>query len=759
MLSWFAHRVVKDAWFVILTWGLVAVALAATALTGLGGPSLFSRLAAPSSSLPGTQSAVGQEVLDSLAGDAVAVTLLVSDVDLSSTQHQQDIAAALAPAHADLARLAGTSNVLDPFVVPGMLSTPAARSMASKDLDSFIIVVTVNPNGTAVADPQDSAYTRELNALVDRVASRLERVPDELGDVEPRATGIVSHQRLIDQAISAQAGRDLLTAEMIILPIVLLAMILILRSLIAAMAPLLAALASLATSLGALYGLCLLMGIEPLVIAVAVLVATALPLAHGLMLTLRYRAELGRADSEFALEDSRERRRRTGRRDLLITTCMTTAMRTAGRTVMLSTLAVGIGLAGLALLEGGVLQAIALACTITILVGAAVTLTLVPALLVLPGRRLAGPSPLARLPLPGRAGRGAVRPDGLGPGPRRYPWVVVAGCLLLLMAAALPLRQLQVVTPSAEHLPSGSSQYDHWRVLQEDYPAAAGQDATLILAGTGTRVTDFINTQVAAVPGVEAILSPSTAGEYTVVYLDLKGEPSSASAESAVAGIRALPAPVDNWVTGQAASQLDAREAIVAGLPRALGAVAMSTIMLLFLLTGSLLMPLRALLVTFLSLASSFGLLAWLIQHDYASALVGLRLGGGLEVAVVAGAACLGLGLSLSNEVVALTRIGEYRESGFDHATSTERGLKPANRTIALITVPMVVVFAGLEAGGLPALKELGLALTIVAILDAVLVRALLVPAVMGLLGSWNWWSPGWLESLRGPAPTRPAQD
>lgn len=71
----------------------------------------------------------------------------------------------------------------------------------------------------------------------------------------------------------------------------------------------------------------------------------------------------------------------------------------------------------------------------------------------------------------------------------------------------------------------------------------------------------------------------------------------------------------------------------------------------------------------------------------------------------------------------------------------------------------MVVVFAGLEAGGLPALKELGLALTIVVILDAVLVRALLVPAVMGLLGSWNWWSPGWLESLRGPAPTRPAQD
>ncbi|MBO3724949.1 MMPL family transporter [Actinomyces bowdenii] len=751
MLSWLAHRVVKDAWLVILTWGLVAVALAAAALSGLGGPSLLSRLEAPSSSLPGTQSAVGQEVLDSLAGDAVAVTLLVSDVDLSSTQRQEAIASALAPAHADLAQLAGASNVLDPFVVPGMLSSPAARSLASKDLDSFIIVVTVNPNGTNVADPQDHGYTRELNALVDRVASRLERVPGELGEAGPKATGIVSHQRLIDRAISAQAGRDLLTAEMIVLPLALLAMILILRSLIAALAPLLTALASIAVSLGALLGLSLVMGIEPLAVAIAVLMATALPLAHGLILTLRYRAELGRADGELSLEDSRERRRRTGRRDLLVTTCMTTAMRTAGRTVMLSTLAVGIGLAGLALLEGGVLQAIALACTITILVSAAVTLTLVPALLVLPGRRLAGPSPLARLPLPGRRGRGA--------GARRHPWAVVVGCLLLLMALALPLRQLHVVTPSAEHLPSGSAQYDHWRVLQEDYPAAAGQDATLILAGTGTRVTDFINKQVAAVPGVEAILSPSTAGDYTVVYLDLRGEPSSASAEAAVAGIRALPAPVDNWVTGQAASQLDAREAIMAGLPRALGAVAVFTVMLLLLLTGSLLMPLRALLVSLLSLASSFGLLAWLIQHGHASALVGLRPGGGLEAAVVAAAACLGLGLSLSNEVIVLTRIGEYRESGFDHATSTERGLRPANRTIALIAVPMVVVFAGLEAGGLPALKELGLALTIVLVLDALVVRALLVPAVMGLLGSWNWWSPGWLESLRGPAPTRPAQE
>lgn len=763
MLSWLAHRVIKDAWFVVITWALLAPLLAALALTGLGGPSLAGRLAPEPAGLPGTESAVGQQVLDSLAGDGAIVTLLVTDIDLGSTARQEDIAAALTTTHADLSQLVGTTNVLDPFVVPGMLSSPAARSMASKDLDSFIIVVTVNPNGTNVAAPDDQAYFRERDALVDKVTARLEEVPGELATVAPGAQGVVSHQGIVDEAVSTQVVSDLLTVETIALPVALVVLVLALGSLLAAGLSLLAVLVSLAASLGAIYGLSLVMDIQPFVLAVCGLLATALSAAYALLLTGRYREELRRSGQELALEDhAGRRRRRSGRRDLLISSCMTTALRTTGRSLMLLALAMGVGLACLALLGGGVLQSTALAGAVVVLVCLGVVLTLLPACLALQGRRLAAPSPLERLPLLGRAlpwlrDPGAEQAARV-PHPSRVrrqlaarPWAVVVGCLLVLMVLALPLRQLHLLTSSTAHLPPDSPQHAYWATLEEDYPAAAGQDATMILAGTGTRITDFINNQVASVPGVQAVLSPSTAGDYTVVYLDLQGDASSASAEEAVAGLRAVAPPVDTWVTGQAASQLDVRQTVLGGLPRAAGVVVLTTAIVLFLLTGSLLISLKALLVSVPPLAASFGLLVWFVQEGPGASLVGLAPTGGLGATVVVAGAALGLGLTLGNEVMLLSRVIEYRQSGFDDATSMERGLQHAGRAITVTSLLMAAVLVCGLFARLPDVKEIGLALAVIVVLDAALVRRLLVPAVMTLLGTWSWWAPAWLVGRGRP--------
>lgn len=768
MLSRLAHRVVKDAWLIIATWSVLGPLLAITALTGLGGPGLADRLEPEPAGLPGTESAVGQQVLDSLAGDGVIVTLLVTGVDLGSTSGQEGIAEALAPTHADLSRLVGTANVLDPFVVPGMLSSPAARSMASKDLDGFIIVVTVNPNGTTVAPPDDLAYIRERDALVDRVAARLETVPGELAATAPGARGVVSHQGLEDRVLSAQAVSDLLAVEMAALPVALVVLILALGSLLAAGLSLLGVLTSLAVGLGAVYGLSLVTEIHPFAVIVCGPLATALSASYALLLTGRYREELRRSGQELALEGGAGRRRhRSGRRDLLVSTCMATTMRTAGRTIMLLALAMGVGLACLALLGGGVLQSTAIAGTAVVLACLAVTLTLVPACLALQGRGLAGPSPLERLPLLGGAlpwlrspgtepAASVARPAPLRRRLASRPWAVVLGCLLVLMALTLPLRHLHLLTSPAAQLPPGSSQHAYRMALEEDYPAAAGQDATMILAGTGTRITDFINSRVASVPGVHAVLSPSTAGDYTVVYLDLQGEASSATAERAVAGLRALAPPVDTWVTGQAASQLDARQAVVAGLPRAAGAVALTTTIVLFLLTGSLLIPLKALLVSVPPLAASFGVLVRLVQEGpgaSAAGAAGLAPGGGLGATAVIAGGALGLGLTLANEVMLLARVIEYRESGFDDATSMERGLQHSGRTITVASLLMAAVLACGLLAQLPAFKQVGLALAVIVALDAALVRRLLVPAVMALLGGWSWWAPAWLVGRRRPAP------
>ncbi|PZU28676.1 MAG: hypothetical protein DI576_15120, partial [Actinomyces sp.] len=158
MLVWLSRRVVKDAWYVVGTWAALAVILLAVSLSGLGGTGLFDRLKAGDSSVSGTQSAEGEQILHTLAGDSQTVSLLVTGVDISSTDAQKQVSSALTGAHADLRALAGEQNVLDPFVVPGMLSQPAAQALASTDLDGFLMVVTVNPNGDKVASADDKAY-------------------------------------------------------------------------------------------------------------------------------------------------------------------------------------------------------------------------------------------------------------------------------------------------------------------------------------------------------------------------------------------------------------------------------------------------------------------------------------------------------------------------------------------------------------------------------------------------------------------------
>ena len=159
MLTWLARRVVKDAWFVVGTWAALSLLMLLVSLTGVGGGGLFDRLAAGPSTIAGTESARGEEIIKTLSGDGQTVTLQVSGIDLSSRATQEAVAAALEPAHTDLRQLAGQTNVLDPFVVPGMLDEPAARDLAATDLSGFLLIVYVDPNELTVRSPRSVTYS------------------------------------------------------------------------------------------------------------------------------------------------------------------------------------------------------------------------------------------------------------------------------------------------------------------------------------------------------------------------------------------------------------------------------------------------------------------------------------------------------------------------------------------------------------------------------------------------------------------------
>ena len=771
MLSWLVRRVVKDAWFVVVTWAVLAIVLLTASLGILGGRGLFERLEAGTLSVGGTESAQGDQIISVLSGDGRIVTLMVEGIDISSPEAQAQVAEALGPAHTELASLAGATNVFDPFNVRRSLYASAVRSFGSDRLDGFLVVVSVDPNGTEVASPDDQAHAAEVDRIVERVEDRLRQIPGELSSISPQVSGIVSDDALKTDAVDDQARRDLLPAVLIAVLAPLVMMILILGRVRAAAAPALGALVSLAGSLGILWALSLMMKVQAGAVGVITAVGLSLSIGYGLLIACRYQEELASAQREEALDTGEgeivagaHRRPRPGRRSSLLVPAMQAAVSTTGRTMILSGALVAACMIPLLLMGSDALRATGLAGIAVVLLCVTVSLTAVPAVLSLLGEAMRRPTILQRataaLRSP-RPGQGAVREEGvfsrLASLTHRLPWVVLVAGAVLLVILASPARHLHMLTSTDDLLPAGSDQQAYRQMLLEHYPVAGQQeDAAVVIAGTGENVTNFINSKIATTPGVDKIQRTATAGKYTVAYLDLAGPASGGQAEAAVRSLRALEAPADTWVTGQAASQVDFADAVVRSL-LAVGAAMLTVLVMLCLVTGSILVPVKTLIVNVLSVAASLGMAVWVFQQGHAAGLLGFTPLGGVEAYAVVTAACAGLGLSTGYSVFSLGRIKERWQEGYDNNRAVELGLQRSGRTLTSMALVMTVVFLGFVTGKTLIVKEAALILALTVVIDAVVVRVLLLPAAMALLGRWNWWMPRALRQPNGrygPEPT-----
>lgn len=771
MLSWLVRRVVKDAWFVVVTWAVLAIVLLTASLGILGGRGLFERLEAGTLSVGGTESAQGDQIISVLSGDGRIVTLMVEGIDISSPEAQAQVAEALGPAHTELASLAGATNVFDPFNVRRSLYASAVQSFGSDRLDGFLVVVSVDPNGTEVASPDNQAYAAEVDRIVERVEDRLRQIPGELSSISPQVSGIVSDDALKTDAVNDQARRDLLPAVLIAVLAPLVMMILILGRVRAAAAPALGALVSLAGSLGILWALSLMMKVQAGAVGVITAVGLSLSIGYGLLIACRYQEELVSAQREEALDTGEgeivagaHRRPRPGRRSSLLVPAMQAAVSTTGRTMILSGVLVAACMIPLLLMGSDALRATGLAGIAVVLLCVTVSLTAVPAVLSLLGEAMRRPTILQRataaLRSP-RPGQGAVREEGvfsrLASLIHRLPWVVLVAGAVLLVILASPARHLHMLTSTDDLLPAGSDQQAYRQMLLEHYPVAGQQeDAAVVIAGTGENVTNFINSKIATTPGVDKIQRTATAGKYTVAYLDLAGPASGGQAEAAVRSLRALEAPADTWVTGQAASQVDFADAVVRSL-LAVGAAMLTVLVMLCLVTGSILVPVKTLIVNVLSVAASLGMAVWVFQQGHAAGLLGFTPLGGVEAYAVVTAACAGLGLSTGYSVFSLGRIKERWQEGYDNNRAVELGLQRSGRTLTSMALVMTVVFLGFVTGKTLIVKEAALILALTVVIDAVVVRVLLLPAAMALLGRWNWWMPRALRQPNGrygPEPT-----
>jgi RND superfamily putative drug exporter len=330
----------------------------------------------------------------------------------------------------------------------------------------------------------------------------------------------------------------------------------------------------------------------------------------------------------------------------------------------------------------------------------------------------------------------------------RRPVLVATGVVGVLLVLGSPFLRVDAGLPSYQALPPGSAARQVAEMLDTRFAGNRTDEFAVALPGVpaGPAVDDFA-AQVRAVGGVDSVrVQTSSTGSWLDVVPSVV--PRSPQGERMVHDIRALDTPFDIAVGGDAAELVDAKAAIAGRLPLALAVIALSTAVLLFAAFGSLLVPAKAILLNLLSLTATFGAMVWIFQDGHLSGLLGFTATGQLDVTMPILMFCVAFGLSMDYEVFLLSRIKEEYDATGDNATAVATGLARTGGLITAAALLLAISFAAFGVSGMSFLKLMGIGLALAVLVDATVIRGLLVPAFMRLAGTANWWAPAPLRRL-----------
>jgi putative drug exporter of the RND superfamily len=694
---------VLAAWFFLFIAGVVA---AGQVLNSLGA---VEQRYAPESVRAG-------QVLDEAGDRGGEIVALVEGVD-PRAQGTRD---AVARATADVRGIAGVAEVADPVLATD--GTGAALRVTLSNLDD---------------DAEDTA--------VQQVNDRLRRLGDDL----PGATVRLGGSEMLNRDVNQAVQDDLTTAELRSLPLTAIVLVFVFGGLVVAGVPLLATLATMAGAFGVLFGFSQVVQLDGNVVTVVTLLALGLSVDYGLLLVARYREELI-PDYQKAVAAGDRRIDRSRR-----AAALTRAWGTAGRTIMFSALTVAAALSGLLLLRITSLQAMAAAGISVALVAMVAALTFTAALLGAVGRWVRPSRRSLR-----RAAEAAAR-DGDGEDAergffarlarftQRSPVLVALGTAAALLAAGAPLLDATLKLPLLEGMPRSIESVAVADDLSTRYGRTA-QPAVTVVARTDPAALDAWAARWRTDAEVIRVEPARPAGpNLATVVLAVRGDAQGGGAQALVQRVRAdRPPSVDSWVTGSAAVLVDMLATLRASLPWAILVTLVAMAALLLLMTGSVVVPLKAIAMAIVSLGATFGVLVGVFQHGWLSGLLDTHTIGGLSPFVLGLVFAFALGLSMDYEVFLLSRVKEYVDRGQETDAAVRRGLQHTGRVITSAALLMLVVFACFGAAKVGDIEEVGIGLFVAVLVDATIVRCLLVPATMSLLGRWNWWAPRPLRRL-----------
>ena len=704
---------------VVAGW-LVAIVLAfATALGGLG-EGLFPRLTNGDISAPGESEEGFALISEGEEGGFTSYTLMLEGVDPAAPE----VAAAAGRAVQSLVKIPGVAQAVNPYVVAAGPDSEAARQFfADGDPRSGGFATVVSLDGDLPREEVAAAY-----AAIDDVFDDLSEATNATGS--QRASLRLLVDRIIDQIkVDGQRG------EGIALPLSFLVMIVVFGGFVAAGIPVVGAIASIAGALASLLGFSYLMDLDATIVNVVTVLGLGLCIDYGLLFVSRFREEYAvRPDHRGAPVT------RAGAQE-----AVAAAMATAGRTISYSAVIVAISLASLLVFDITFIRAVGAAGVSVVAVALLVALTLVPALCTLGARRiLRSTGGRHRRSDSGDTGAFARLADLV----HRAPWAVIAVVTALLVALAAPALGARLTSSGAALLPVGTPQRTAFEALPAHYPQLTGPEITVVTTAPRAQLDPWI-AELRERPGIRSVAPPREHGDgIRSVGVRTGDGGSGATTREVTAQLRSERPPFTVWIVGQASGVEDFKAAVAARAPVAITLVVLTTLALLFLMTGSVVIPIKALVLNVLSLGATIGVTVWIFQNGHVESLLGFASVGAIEATVPVLLAAFGFGLSMDYEVFLLSRIVELHEQGEDTRAAVTLGLQRSGRIITSAALLMVIVFAGFAAAQLLVMKEMGFALALAIALDATIVRMLLVPAAMSVLGPANWWAPAPLRRL-----------
>jgi putative drug exporter of the RND superfamily len=628
------------------------------------------------------------------------------------------------------------AQVTSPWTAP----PPAAADLVSRDRTSGLIVA-----GITGDESQQQQYAKELS---DQVAKDRDGVT-----VRPGGTAMVNVQ------LTEQSQRDLLTMESLAIPLSFLVLVWAFGGLVAAAVPVAVGVIAILGALAVLRLISFATDLSIFALNLTTAMGLALAIDYTLLMISRFRDELADGAS---------------RDDAIVRT-----MVSAGRTVAFSATTVALSMAVMVLFPMHFLKSFAYAGVATVAFAAAAAIVVTPAALVLLGDRLDSLD-VRRL---ARRVFGRPEPQPL-PVEKRF-WYRSATCVMhkaiplglagvaVLLLLGAPFLNVRWGFPDDRVLPSSASAHQVGDQLRRDFVNNSDAAVTVLIPDTdGVSASDIDRyaADLSRVPDVSAVSAPTG----TFIDGNRAGPPSaptgqlrasafltvdssaplfSDQSEAQLDRLHAVPTPAGRQVdmTGTAQANRDSVDAITTRLPLVLGLIAVIMLVLLFLLTGSIVMPLKALVLNILSLTAAFGAMVWIFQDGHLGAL-GTTPTGTLVANIPVLLFCIAFGLSMDYEVFLVSRIREFwlasDQTRADNDESVARGIAHTGRIITTAALIMSISFAALIAAHVAVMRMFGLGLTLAVLVDATLVRLVMVPAFMHVMGQWNWWAPRWLVAV-----------